>query len=612
MFNYDRRRPIDSSALLRMRHSMHHRGPDDAGEYVDGRIGLAFNRLSIIDLSGGHQPMCNEDGTAWIVFNGEIYNFKELRTELESRGHQFRTCSDTETIVHAWEEYGERCVTKLRGMFAFAIWDSRREVMFCARDRLGIKPFYFYTDSAQFAFASEIKSLIQLSGVPREVDPAAVGEFLSRRYVVAPNTMLKGIRKLQPGHSILVTGKGHQVNRYWDLQLNPDVRIGESEALERLDNLLRECVLTHLAADVPVGAFLSGGLDSSCVVALMSQLGAISKTFSIGYNSAESELTYARIVADHFQTEHHELFLDSRTFRDFLPAIVWHMDEPVGDPASIPLYFLSQFARKSVTVVLSGEGSDEIFAGYPIYGRMLDFENYNRMPFVRRLSQVASRRLPDNKFKKYVDMLGQPLERRYQGVGSLFSRGQVASLSRIAEMPLDGVVAAYHRCEELDALSRMTYIDTTTWLPDDLLVKADRMTMANSLELRVPFLDHELVEFAASLPASLKLKRRQGKYLLKKWCTPVLPSAIVNRQKAGFPVPIKHWFRNDLSGFAREILFSTDGAARRFLSATALEALLDAHEREDRSEQIYSLLAFDSWYEQFVKAPVVASASCVV
>jgi asparagine synthase (glutamine-hydrolysing) len=371
-------------------------------------------------------------------------------------------------------------------------------------------------------------------------------------------------------------------------------------------------VLTHLVADVPVGAFLSGGLDSSCVVALMSQLGTISKTFSIGYNSAESELSYARIVADYFQTEHHELFLDAFTFRDFLPAIVWHMDEPVGDPASIPLYFLSQFARKSVTVVLSGEGSDEIFAGYPIYSRMLDFENYNRLPFMRRLSQVVSRHLPDNKLKKYVDMLGQPLERRYQGVGSLFSRRQIADLSRIAEIPFDGVLAAYHRCKQADALSRMTYIDTTTWLPDDLLVKADRMTMANSLELRVPFLDHELVEFAASLPASLKLKRRQGKYLLRKWCTPVLPSTIVNRRKAGFPVPIKHWFRNDLSGFAREILFSADGAARRFFSATALESLLDAHQREDRSDQIYSLLVFDSWYEQFIKASVAAPATCLV
>jgi asparagine synthase (glutamine-hydrolysing) len=612
IFHFDRQQPVDGYALRSMRDSIRHRGPDDTGEYVNGRVGLGFNRLSIIDLSGGHQPMCNEDGTTWIVFNGEIYNYRDLRSELASRGHKFQTSSDTETIIHAWEEYGEDCVLKLRGMFAFAIWDARREVMFCARDRLGIKPFYYSADHARFAFASEIKSLIQLPGLSCEVDPAAVGEFLARRYVVAPNTMLRGVRKLEPGHAILVTADGYQVTRYWEVRFTPEARISEIEALKRLDHLLQQCVRMHLIADVPVGAFLSGGLDSSCVVALMARLGTIVKTFSIGYNSSESELRYARIVADHFHTEHHELFLDPFTFREVLPKIVWQMDEPVGDVAAIPLYFLAEFARRSVTVALSGEGSDEIFAGYQVYTRMLDFENYNRLPFARILGKFTSRCAPDNKLRKYIEMLGQPLERRYGGVGGLFSRRQAASLSPIEETPLDGVLDAYRRCERLDALDRMSYVDTTTWLPDDLLVKADRMTMANSLELRVPFLDHELVEFATSLPASLKLNRRRGKYLLRKWCEPVLPSTILNRPKAGFPVPVKHWFRSELSGYAREILFSADGASRHFFSATALKELLRAHKREDRSDQIYSLLAFDSWYRQFVKAPATTPLTCLV
>ena len=604
---FDSSRPLDENVVERMRDVATHRGPDDRGLYTRGNVGLGFNRLSIIDLSGGHQPMSNEDGTVWIVFNGEIYNFLELHRELVRRGHVFRTRSDTETIVHAWEEYGEKCVEKLRGMFAFAIWDERRHVLFGARDRLGIKPFYYFYDGQQFAFASEIKSLLEVPGAPRELDAAAMAEFLRRRYVIAPYTMLRGIRKLEPGHTIRVARNEVRTERYWDLPMEMRANIGEAEAIEEAGAILEESLRIHLVSDVPLGAFLSGGIDSSCVVGLMAKLGVRDiKTFSIGYDSAESELNYARVVAEQFHTNHHELRLTSAGFRDILPKIVWHMDEPVGDTACIPLFYLAQFAREKVTVVLSGEGSDEIFGGYPIYRRMLNFELYNRVPLVAAAGRVLGRCAGDNKVRKYADMLGRPLEWRYGGVGGLFSQAQAARLFPW-NSSLDGVANAYRRCANLPALARMSYVDLKTWLPDDLLVKADRMTMANSLELRVPFLDHKLVEFAARLPRRLKVRGKTTKYLLKKWAGPLLPDRIIYRSKKGFPVPTKSWFRGDLGGFARETLLSSHSAARNFFSRAEMEHLLQVHQREDRSDQIYSLLVFEHWHRQFVKpAPVEA------
>jgi asparagine synthase (glutamine-hydrolysing) len=599
LFNYDRSREVDAASLERMRAVTRHRGPDDSGHYIDGNAGLAFNRLSIIDLSGGHQPLSNEDGSVWIVFNGEIYNFSELRDDLLKRGHAFRTRSDTETIVHAWEEFGEETPSKLRGMFAFAIWDSRRRVLFAARDRLGIKPFYYYDGPRQFAFASEIKSLLELGEVPRELDPAAVGEFLRRRYVIAPNTMLRAVRKLEPGHSMIVDESGVHIRRYWDVPLGEETEITEAEASERLAALLEECTRMHLVSDVPLGAFLSGGLDSSCVVGLMSRLGVSDiKTFSIGYDSPESELGYARIVADHFHTEHHELRLSPIAFRDVLPKIVRFMDEPVGDTASIPLYYLAQFARQKVTVALSGEGSDEIFAGYPIYHRMLGFETANRVPMIGAAGRVLSRVSGDTKIRKYAEMLGKPLEWRYGGVGGLFSAAQAERLRVDTGASHDGVGAAYGRTRGLPPLLRMSYVDLKTWLADDLLVKADRMSMANSLELRVPFLDHHLVEFALRLPDRLRLRGGGGKYLLKKWAEGILPKEIVHREKAGFPVPTKSWFRGDLAGYARETLFESGGAARELFRASEIEKLLEYHRVEDRSSQIYSLLVLNHWRRQ--------------
>ncbi len=609
MFYYDRARRVDVHVLDEMRSVASHRGPDDHGSYTDGPAGLAFNRLSIIDLAGGHQPLSNEDGSVWIVFNGEIYNYAELRDDLIARGHRFRTRSDTETIVHAWEEYGEVAVEKLRGMFAFAIWDSRRRVLFGARDRLGIKPFYYFADGEQFAFASEIKSLLRVPGAPQEVDPAAVGEYLRRRYVIAPHTMLRGIWKLEPGHTITVSASGYEVKRYWEPPAAEEHGITERDAIEQAGSLLEEVVRMHLVADVPLGAFLSGGLDSSCVVGLMAKLGVREiKTFSIGYDSPESELEHARVVADHFHTDHHELRLTAMGFRDILPKITWYMDEPVGDTSSIPLFYLSQFARRKVTVALSGEGADEVFAGYPIYTRMLAFESYNRMPLARLAGGTLGRMAGDTKIRKYAEMLGRPLEWRYGGVGGLFSPTQAERMRLSRERPLDGVARAYERRRGLSPLGRMSYVDLTTWLPDDLLVKADRMTMANSLELRVPFLDHKLVEFGLRLPRELRLRRNVTKHLLKKWAERLLPREIIYRPKAGFTVPTKSWFRGDLAGYARETLLAGDSASRRFFSADEIEHLLDAHRIEDRSMQIYSLLVFDHWHRQFAEARTEAAA----
>ena len=603
LFYFDPARQASDTDVRRMQSVARHRGPDDSGSYRQGPVALGFNRLSIIDLAGGHQPMSNEDGSVWIVFNGEIYNFLELHEDLVSRGHTFRTRSDTECIVHAWEEYGEQCVDKLRGMFAFAIWDEQRQVLFGARDRLGIKPFYYHQNSERFAFASELKSLLELPDIPREPDPAVVYEYLRRRYVIGPNTMLRGIRKLPPGHAILVDQSGVRSWQYWDVPFHEPARMSEGEALERLDALLTECLRMHLVADVPLGAFLSGGIDSSAVVGLMSRLGVKDiKTFSIGYDSAESELDYARIVATHFHTDHHELRLDPGTFRDVLPKIAWYMDEPVGDAASIPLYLLAQFARQKVTVALSGEGSDEIFGGYPIYRRMLGYERVNRLPLARVAGRLIGTFAGDTKIRKYADMLGRPLEWRYGGVGGLFSQQKANDLLLSSGDSVDGVAAAYARCQGWTPLQRMSYVDLKTWLADDLLVKADRMSMANSLELRVPFLDHRLVEFAATLPDRLKVHGGVTKYLLKKWAEPLLPREIVYRTKKGFPVPVKSWFREELSGFARETLLASGGICAEFLSRPQIEHLLHMHDREDRSEQIYSLLVLDSWHHQFVKA----------
>ena len=604
VFYFDSQRPVEESVLVRMRKIAEHRGPDDHGTFHSRNVGLAANRLSVVDIPGGHQPMSNDDGSVWLVFNGEIYNFGELRAELLQAGRSFRTRSDTETLLRAWEEYGEECVHRLRGMFAFMIWDARRQILFGARDRIGIKPFYYYADRKTFAFASEIKSLLQVPDVPHEMDRLALADYLRHGYVFTPNTLFRSIQKLPPAHTITVQQSGISIRRYWDVPVDTATTMTERQALEGFNGLLSEAVRSHLVSDVPVGVFLSGGIDSSSVVAMAAKItGQRLTTFSIGYDSSESELKYARVVAKHCATEHHEVLLTPSDFRDVLPQIVWHMDEPVADAPSIALFYLAKLAREKVKVVLSGEGSDEILGGYPTYNRMLALDRINRLPLMRLAGQAFKRWAPPGKLRKNGSMLGLPLESRYR-TAVVFSVDEVARLMpdhKSIDDPYGSLGEIHDRCRSLAPLERMSYVDLSSWLPNDLLLKADRMSMAHSLELRVPFLDHKLVEFAARLPADYKIRRGINKYLLKEVMTPLLPPLIRRRRKQGFPLPTKSWLRQSLAGFAREKLLASDGPCASFFVRREIERVLDAHRYRDCSDQIYALLTFDEWSRTFIK-----------
>jgi asparagine synthase (glutamine-hydrolysing) len=598
-----------------MREASAHRGPDDSGIFSDCNVGFAFNRLSIIDLSGGHQPMSNDDGTVWIVFNGEIYNFNELRLTLTRAGHRFRTRSDTETILKAWEEYGEDCVRHLRGMFAFAIWDARRKLLFGARDRLGIKPFYYYIDQERFAFASEMKSLRAITEIPIQVNMVALADYLRHGYVVAPHTMFRQIRKLPPGHTVTVDASGARILRYWDIPLVAPHDRSESEALEEFKPLLDDIIRRHLVSDVPVGVFLSGGLDSSSIVALMSQLNLNGyKAFSIGYDSRESELEYARVVAEHCGAEYHEIRLTPLEFRDNLTNVAWHMDEPVADAPAVALYCLSKYARREVTVALAGDGADEVFGGYPAYNRMLMLDHINQVPFARLAGRVFETFAPAGKIRKNGAMLGQPLESRYRAA-VIFPLEEIAELlpgQNSLEDPYRSFAQTYARSRDLPTLARMSYVDLTTWMPDALLLKTDRMSMAHSLELRVPFLDHKLVEWCATLPANLKIRRGINKYMLKAATKSLLPRRILNRPKQGFPIPIKTWFRGALNDFVRDKLLASNGPCLSFFPRREISRVLDAHSRRDCGDQIYALLMFDEWYSSFFKDPGLHRKSAAV
>ncbi len=602
VLNFDLEKPVSREAIERMCAATRHRGPDDHGIHLDANLGLGFNRLSIIDLAGGHQPMSNEDGGVWVVFNGEIYNFQELRADLQNRGHRFATRSDTETIVHAWEEFGENCVDHLRGMFAFVVWDARRRLLFGARDRLGIKPFYYFHGRDFLAFASELKSLAELEETPREIDAEALPGYLRHRYVIGPRTMLKGVRKLLPGECITVRDGRVSLRRYWRLPLDGVRRIGENEALERFEALMEETLRRHLIADVPLGAFLSGGLDSSAVVAWMAKLGVADiKTFSIGYDSPESELPYARLVSRRFGTDHHELVLSPEEFAGELPHIVSMMDEPVADEAALPLFHVARLARRTVTVALSGEGSDEIFGGYPIYRTMTTIEALNRVPLAGAAGRLFDR-FAGGKLRKYGRMLGRPIEQRYGGVSVAFADDEIPELLAGDHFAggEEAVAQLYREARGAPLLHRMTYVDMNTWLADDLLVKADRMSMANSLELRVPFLDHKVVEFVYSLPPGLKVRGPRAKYLLKKAMEGRLPRRIIHRAKKGFPVPLESWFRGRLAGYAREVLFSAGSGIHDHFRRRVVEEILRQHETRDRSNEIYALLVFALWRRRYI------------
>jgi asparagine synthase (glutamine-hydrolysing) len=613
--------PIDQAIIERMTDALAHRGPDDCGHFVRGPLGLGHRRLSIIDLSGGRQPIFNEDGSAAIIFNGEIYNYRDLAREMTTAGHVFKTRSDTETILHTYEEYGLDCVQHLRGMFAFAIWDQRKRRLLLARDRLGIKPLCYYRDSRFLGFASEIKALLEITSVPRELDPEALDMYLSLRYVPGPRTMFKNIFRLQPGHILVADETGVRTKKYWDIDYQETEPRSPEQILSSFNDLLEESVRLRLMAEVPLGIFLSGGLDSSAILAMTAKIagGDRVRTFSVGYQTTSAkedeanEFESARLASKTFAAEHHEFRLSSKDLADFLPDLVWYLDEPLADPSCIPLYFISKLAREHITVVLSGEGADEILAGYGIYPRMLALDRiYRRLPAAGLLAPWLAPFAPSEGLRHYVRMSGQPLNGCYRGICRGFGAESSAQLigedrQKRSDKALSDVFGEYFKkVEKASPLDQMLYVDAKVWLPDDLLVKADKMTMASGLELRVPFLDHKLVEFAATMPLDWKLGGKGGKTLLRKAMRGVVPNAIIDRPKKGFPIPIAPWLRGPLQGFTRENLLAQSSACNRYLNHGAVDRIVREHERgsADRSQEIWTLLVFEFWHQQMMNNPV--------
>src|SRR6185312_328421 len=577
--------PVDRAEIFRMTELIAHRGPDDHGYHLRTRVGLGHRRLSIIDLAGGRQPLANEDETVWIVFNGEIYNHVALRKELLARGHQFRTHSDTEAIVHAYEEWGPQCARRLRGMFAFAIWDERAQRLLLVRDRLGIKPLYYAQLAGDIVFGSEIKSLLTVPAVDGAVDDDALAAYLALRYVPAPLTMFRGVKKLPPA-SLLVWQNGRiSIDRYWDLAEVPTTDAApptEAEAAAELRERIDHVTKLRLMSEVPVGAFLSGGLDSTMITAAMLKAedarGAL-KTFSVGYAEddaqSEDELAYARLAAEALGTEHREVRVTMREAADALPKIVWHLDEPVADPACVPLYFLSRRARQEVTVVLSGEGADEALGGYYIYRRMAAAEALRqKLGAGGGALSLASELLalvPHDKIRRAARLFGRPLEDAYRGVARAFDDDVVVQLHNnvmrshnksATEIVQSLLLPHWEATRGMTPLRRMLYLDSRVWLPDDLLVKADKMTMAHAIELRVPFLDHELMEHAWSLPDHLKIHNGVGKALLRKAALGRVPQAILERPKMGFGTPTAAWLRGGMRDLAHDALSDSRSLAR--------------------------------------------------
>jgi asparagine synthase (glutamine-hydrolysing) len=617
-YDFRNHEPADEWVLHDMLEVIRHRGPDDAGIHVDKELAVGMRRLSIIDLIGGRQPIANEDATVHTVFNGEIYNYQELRAQLSGRGHALATRSDTEVIVHLYEDLGENCVQKLRGMFAVAVWDARPRRLFLARDRLGIKPLYYTESGGRLIFASEIKAILQHPSVEARLDVEALSNFLSLKYVPAPQTMFAGIHALPPGCSLTCDKNGVKVRRYWDLSFGrrlcgPHL---EEACAEQLEALLRECVRLHLMSDVPFGAFLSGGLDSSTIVALMSEfLREPVKTYSVGFAGdaeAFSELPYARLVARRYGTDHHEVFVRPEHLVNLSEKVIWHLDQPISDEAALANYMVAELASRQVKMVLTGEGGDELFAGYARYSGERLWPFFRALPkAVQSLALAASERLPGLRRQKIaLHALCQPDEvARLVNWFPLFNAStKEALLTDELKQALNGsgAHAAFAeqlaRTDAIEPLHRMLYVDTKLWLADDLLARGDKTSMAASIEARVPLLDHELVEFAASLPPNLKLKGLARKYLLKKVAKGLLPSEIIHRKKKGFPMPFAIWFRNEARPFLREVL-SPSGLRRRALfNPPVVAKLLREHETgfANHASLLWGLLSVELWHRCFL------------
>jgi len=591
-------RPIDKKLLKKVNNTLIHRGPDDEGYYVNGSIGLGHRRLSIIDLDTGRQPMGNQEGSIQVVFNGEIYNFLELRKQLQSKGHKFITQSDTETIVYAYQEWGENFVDKLRGMFAIALWDSRFKKLILVRDRVGKKPLYYYFNQDKIIFASELKAILADSSIPRNIDFHALDAYLSFGYVPSPLSVFKNIRKLPPAHMAVCTLDGFKIRQYWHLDMENAAEIGsERDIMEELESIFDEAVRLRLISDVPLGAFLSGGVDSSAVVASMANfMNEPVKTASIGFSEKKyDELEYARIVAERYHTDHTEFVVHPNAL-EVLDKIVWHLDEPFADASAIPTYYVSEMARKKVKVALSGDGGDEIFAGYIQRYQMNRLEGSIR----RKIPNLIRKNIlgPLSKIYPKADFFPRPLRLKnfLSNVSHSFEEAYFRDMSFyfLPEMKknlykpwiqseltdsnaFDVLGKHFLNNQNPDITTRVQYVDIMTYLPEDILVKVDRMSMAHSLEVRAPILDHKLIEFAGKLPSSIKLKGSNGKYIFKKINEKRLPGKILYRKKQGFCIPLDSWLRMDLRDFANEILFSAGSGLRDYFDMRYVKSLWDGH-----------------------------------
>jgi len=613
---------VEAGVLQAMCDAIRHRGPDDEGAYLKGPVGLAMRRLSIIDVAGGHQPMSNRDATAWIVFNGEIYNYKVLRAELADLGHEFRTDSDTEVILAAYERYGADCPTHLRGMFAFAIYDERTEELLLARDRVGKKPLLYARTPNGLVFGSEFSALLKHPDVGRDVDREAIHHYLSFSCVPAPLTAYRQIRKLEPGHTLRYSRRTGEtkIARYWRPDFSKKLKISEEEAGERAVELLRDAVRVRLMSEVPLGAFLSGGVDSSAVVALMSEMSSEPvKTFCIGFEEQDfSELHHARRVAEHVGADHHEFIVRPEAM-EILPTLVEHYGEPYADSSAIPTYYVSRETRRHVTVALNGDGGDECFAGYDRYAAMKLAGAYRKLPnFLReRVIRQAANLLPTSELrrsrarslKRFLAAASLPhVERYLRWVSALDARAKrdlyTDEFSRETEgFDTGGFVAPFFEgANGSGVVDASLLADTMTYLPNDLLVKVDIASMAVSLEARSPFLDHHVIEFAASLPENLKLRGLTTKYILKRVLAKLLPAENLKRPKMGFGVPVGHWLRGGMQGCMRETLLSERHLRRGLFRPEEVRRMVELHARGERdyTAQLWTLMMLELWFERFI------------
>ena len=601
--------PVATDLLRRMTDVLAHRGPDGEGFHVEGPVGLGHRRLAIIDVAGGVQPMGARDGSAWITYNGEVYNYRELRAELLALGFEFETSSDTEVVLAAYRAWGVGCLGRLRGMFAFAIWDATRRQIFLARDRVGIKPLVYSWDGTTLRFASEIKAILQDPRVPRQLDTGALQDYFAYQHVPAPATIFQGIRKLPPASYLVCSlgGREPEIGSYWDLRLVPDHSVSDRDWIEQLDGILRESVRIHMLSDVPLGAFLSGGLDSSSVVACMASASSSPvKTFAIGFDEPDfDELSYARLVAKRYGTEHVEMVVKADVV-NVLPRLAWQFDEPFADASAVPTYCVSKITREHVTVALSGDGGDESFAGYRRYAEALRLHRrMDSLPLSLAkplLRSVAAAMPAGARGRRFIQMLGlSPVERYHrmmtcevdESFGALLRPG-VAAGSR----PGSGAFAELAlQAGSDDYLSTLQYLDVRRYLPEDILTKVDRTSMLTSLETRVPLLDHVLMEHVARMPARMKMRNGSAKWVLKETMRDALPAEILNRRKMGFGVPLAGWFRKELRDFSRDVLLDPRARQRGILRTAAVEGLLAAHQEgpRDFSSELWSLICFELW-----------------